>query len=52
MAPEKIAQATRRPRRPLRKETDIAVRAGKVIERWKVGRFFQLTIEEGHFHDG
>ena len=29
---------------------DIGVRAGKVINRYKVGKHFDLTIHDGHFH--
>ena len=47
---EKIAQATRRARRPLKKEKAIALRVGKVIGRWKMGKHFKLTIQEGYFH--
>ena len=47
---EKIVQATRRKRRPLQKEKDIAFRAGKVVGRWKMAKHFTLTISEGHFH--
>ena len=47
---EKIAQATRRAHRPLKKEKAIALRVGKVIGRWKMGKHFKLTIQEGYFH--
>jgi len=47
---EKIAAATRRPRRPLRGEQNIGLRAGKVLNRYKMGKHFQLRIEEDSFH--
>jgi transposase len=47
---EKIAAATKRPRRPLRGKQNIGLRAGKVLNRYKMGKHFQLRIEEDSFH--
>jgi transposase len=47
---EKIAVATRRPKRPLRGKSNIGIRAGKVLNRYKMGKHFQLRIEEDSFH--
>jgi hypothetical protein len=47
---EKIAAATRRPKRPLRGKHNIGIRAGKVLNRYKMGKHFQLRIEEDSFH--
>jgi transposase len=47
---EKIAAATRRPRRPLRGKHNIGLRAGKVLNRYKMGKHFQLRIEDDGFH--
>jgi len=51
----KIARAVaRRTRTPLRND-EIALRVGKVINRFKMGKHFRLTIEQGRFewtHDG
>lgn len=46
---EKIAEATRRTRRPLRGKDAIGVRVGRVLGRFKVGKHFLYEIEEGHF---
>jgi transposase len=46
---EKIAQATRRERRPLRGKEAIGVRVGRVLGRFKVGKHFRYEIEEGSF---
>lgn len=46
---EKIAAATRRPKRPLRGKQNIGVRAGKVLNRYKMGKHFQLSIEDDSF---
>jgi transposase len=46
---EKIAAATRRSRRPLRGKQNIGVRAGKILNRYKMGKHFQLRIEEDSF---
>jgi transposase len=47
---EKIAEATRRTRRPLRGKDAIGVRVGRVLGRFKVGKHFRYKIEEGQFH--
>jgi len=46
----KIAAATRRPKRPLRGKQNIGLRAGRVLHRYKMGKHFQLRIEEDNFH--
>jgi transposase len=47
---EKIAAATKRPKRPLRGKQNIGLRAGKILNRYKMGNHFQLRIEEDSFH--
>ena len=47
---EKIAAATQRPKRPLRGKQNIGLRAGRVVNRYKMGKHFQLSIEEDSFH--
>jgi transposase len=47
---EKIAAATQRRRRPLRGKQNIGLRAGKILNRYKMGKHFQLRIEEDSFH--
>ena len=47
---EKIAAATKRARRPLRGKQNIGVRAGKILNRYKMGKHFELRIEEDSFH--
>jgi transposase len=46
---EKIVAATRRPKRPLRGKQNIGLRAGKVLNRYKMGKHFQLRIEDDSF---
>ena len=46
---EKIVEATRRERRPLRGKDRIALRVGGVIDRFKVAKHFRLTITEDAF---
>jgi len=46
---EKIAVATRRQKRPLRGQQNIGVRAGKVLNHYKMGKHFQLQIEDASF---
>jgi hypothetical protein len=46
---EKIAAATRRKKRPLRGKQNIGLRAGKVLNRFKMGKHFQLSIQEDGF---
>ena len=47
---EKIAAATKRTKRPLRGKQNIGIRAGKILNRYKMGKHFQLRIEEDSFH--
>jgi transposase len=47
---EKIAAATKRSKRPLRGKQNIGVRAGKILNRYKMGKHFQLRIEDDSFH--
>jgi transposase len=47
---EKIAAATKRAKRPLRGKQNIGIRAGKILNRYKMGKHFQLRIEEDSFH--
>jgi transposase len=47
---EKIATATKRARRPLRGKQNIGVRAGKILNCYKMGKHFELRIEEDSFH--
>ena len=47
---EKIKAATKRARRPLRGKQNIGVRAGKTLNRYKMGKHFLLTIEDDSFH--
>ncbi|MGH8605556.1 MAG: IS1634 family transposase, partial [Gammaproteobacteria bacterium] len=46
----KIAEATGRAKRPLRGRAEIALRVGKVMGRFKMGKHFLLQIEEKAFH--
>jgi hypothetical protein len=46
---ENIAAATRRPQRPLRGKDKIALRVGKVLNRYKVGKHFTIEIGEDSF---
>jgi transposase len=46
---EKIAAATRRRKRPLRGKQNIGLRAGKILNRYKMGKHFQLRIEDDSF---
>jgi transposase len=47
---EKIAAATQRAKRPLRGKQNIGLRAGKILNRYKMGKHFQLRIEDDSFH--
>jgi transposase len=47
---EKIATATKRAKRPLRGKQNIGLRAGKILNRYKMGKHFLLRIEENSFH--
>jgi transposase len=46
---EKIVVATRRKKRALRGKSNIGVRVGKVLNRYKMGKHFQIHIEENTF---
>lgn len=46
---EKIAAATQRSKRPLRGKHNIGLRAGKVLDRYKMGKHFLLHIEDDGF---
>lgn len=46
---EPITKATRRKRNPLRGKKDIAFRAGKIINKYKVGKHFKLIITYANF---
>ena len=46
---DKIAGATRRPKRPLRGKQNIGLRVGKVLNHYKMGKHFQIHIEEDSF---
>lgn len=46
---QKIAAATKRPKRPLRGKQNIGLRAGRILNRYKMGKHFQLRIEEDSF---
>jgi hypothetical protein len=47
---DKIAAATRRGKRPLRGKQNIGLRAGQIVNRYKMGKHFQLRIEDDSFH--
>ena len=47
---DKIAAATQRRKRPLRGKQNIGLRAGKILNRYKMGKHFQLYIEDDSFH--
>jgi transposase len=46
---EKIAAATQRSKRPLRGEKQIALRLGKVLGRFKMGKHFKIEIQQNLF---
>jgi transposase len=46
---DKIAEATHRPKRRLKGKTKIALRVGKIINKYKVAKHFHLTIGEEEF---
>jgi len=46
---EKIAQATRREKKPLRGKAEIGIRVGKAINAFKVGKHFKVKITEKKF---
>jgi len=47
---EKIAAATRRTKRPLRGKHVIGLRVGRVLGRFKMGKHYQIQIDEDGFH--
>jgi transposase len=47
---DKIVAATKRRKRPLRGKQNIGLHAGKILNRYKMGKHFQLHIEEDSFH--
>ena len=47
---DKIVQATKRPKRALAGKDKIALRVGKVLQRYKMGKHFQLEITEESFN--
>jgi hypothetical protein len=46
---DKIVAATRREKRALRSQDRIGLRVGKVLNRFKVGKHFEITITETAF---
>lgn len=46
---DKIVAATLRRKRPLRGKQNIGVRAGKILNRYKMGKHFQWSIEDDSF---
>ena len=46
---DEIVAATVRARRPLREKTAIALRVGKVVNQYKVGKHFELDIDDTQF---
>jgi len=46
----KIAAATTRPRRPLRGQTPIALRVGRVLGQFKMRKHFRIEITDSTFH--
>lgn len=46
---DKVVEATRRKRAPLRGKETIGLRVGKVLGRFKMAKHFRLTIEEDRF---
>lgn len=46
---QEVVQATCRPRRPLRGKEHIALRVGRILSQYKVGKHFKLHIEEDSF---
>ncbi len=47
---QKIVDATKRARRPLKGKAEIGIRVGKVINRFKVGKHFRIEINKDSFH--
>ena len=46
---DEIVAATRRARKPLSGQAKIGLRVGRVLNRHKVGKHFELTIGDGEF---
>jgi len=46
---DEVVEATEREKRPLKGKENIALRVGKVIDRYKVGKHFKLTFTEDSF---
>jgi transposase len=46
---DKIVAATQRRKRPLRGKQNIGLRAGQILNRYKMGKHFQLRIEDDSF---
>ena len=46
---DKIAQAAQRPKRPLRGKGEIGLRAGRVLNKFKMGKHFELEIGDDFF---
>jgi len=46
---DKVVEATRREKRALKGEAKIALRVGKVMNRFKMGKHFRLTISDDSF---
>jgi hypothetical protein len=49
---EKIVTATQRPKRRLKGQDKIGLRVGRVLQRFKMAKHFQVTITEAEFTDG
>ncbi len=47
---DKIVEATTRPKRKLQGKDKIGVRVGKVIDKYKMAKHFELTITDDRFH--
>ncbi len=47
---DKIVEATTRPKRKLRGQDKIGVRVGKIIDKYKMAKHFELTITDDRFH--
>jgi transposase len=46
---DEIVAAVRRAKRPLRGEAEIGVRVGRVLNKYKMAKHFELTIKKDHF---
>ncbi len=46
----KIVEATTRPKRKLQGQDKIGVRVGKIIDKYKMAKHFELTITDDRFH--